>query len=115
MSARIVWSGTRPSRYHSRRAISPPPPPPRGAGARDPDAVGAEPERGGDRLLHRAAERHPLLELQGHVLGDELRVELRVDDLLDVQVDLLARAHLQLVLQLLDLRPLAADDDARTH
>ncbi len=25
MSARIVWSGTRPSRYHSRRAISAPP------------------------------------------------------------------------------------------
>src|SRR5439155_1673462 len=25
MSARIVWSGTRPSRYHSLRAISPPP------------------------------------------------------------------------------------------
>src|SRR5918999_861947 len=25
MSARSVWSGTRPSRYHSRRAISAPP------------------------------------------------------------------------------------------
>src|SRR3954466_11527431 len=36
-----------------------------------------------------------------------------MDDLLDVEVDLLARARLQLVLQLLDLRALAADDDAR--
>src|SRR6266852_930815 len=82
------------------------------ARAGDPDAVGAEAQRGGHRLLHRAAEGDALLELQRHVLGHELGVELRVDDLLDVEVDLLARAHLQLVLQLLDLRALAADDDA---
>src|SRR3982750_2937150 len=36
-----------------------------------------------------------------------------MDDLLDVEVDLLARARLQLVLQLLHLGALATDDDAR--
>src|SRR5260370_17838267 len=35
-----------------------------------------------------------------------------MDRLLDVDVDLLGGARLALVLQLLDLRPLAADDDA---
>src|SRR5438876_1145453 len=81
--------------------------------ARDPDAVGAQAQRGGDRLLHGAAERDTLLELERHVLRHELGVELGVDDLLDVEVDLLARPPLQLVLQLLDLRALPADDDAR--
>src|SRR5439155_13551421 len=84
----------------------------RPARAGDPDAVGAVGQGGGDRLLHRAPERHALLELQGDVLGDKLRVQLGVDDLLDVEVDLLARARLQLVLQLLHLGALAADDDA---
>src|SRR5213080_3681003 len=81
--------------------------------ARDPDAVGAQAQRGGDRLLHGAAERDTLLELERHVLRHELGVELGVDDLLDVEVDLLARPRLQLVLQLLHLGPLPADDDAR--
>src|SRR5947199_5053267 len=80
---------------------------------RDPDAVGAQAQCGGDRLLHGAAKRHALLELERHVLGHELGIELGVDDLLDVEVDLLARPRLQLVLQLLHLRPLPADDDAR--
>ena len=83
------------------------------ARAGDPDAVGAEPQRGGDRLLHRPPERHPLLELERHVLGHELGVELGMDHLLDVEVDLLARPRLELVLELLDLGALAPDDDAR--
>src|SRR5688572_7441058 len=83
------------------------------ARARDPDPIGAEPEGRRDRLLHRAAERHALLELERDVLGHELRVELGMDDLLDVEVDLLLRPLLQLVLQLLDLGALAPDDDAR--
>src|SRR5262249_58618878 len=57
-------------------------------------------------------EGDALLELERDVLGHQLRVELGMDDLLDVEVDLLPGAHLQLVLQLLDLRALAADDDA---
>src|SRR6059036_2479540 len=51
--------------------------------ARDPDPVRSEPEGGGHRLLHGPPERHALLELQGHVLGHQLGVELRVHDLLD--------------------------------
>src|SRR2546427_6548382 len=82
------------------------------ARARDADAVGAEPQRGRHRLLHGAPEGHALLELQRDVLGHELRVQLGMDDLLDVEVDLLARPRLQLVLQLLHLGALAADDDA---
>src|SRR5438132_8907244 len=82
-------------------------------GACDPDAVGTEPQCGGDRLLHRAAEGDALLELERHVLRHELRVELVVNDLLVVEIDLLARPRLQLVLQLLHLRALPADDDAR--
>src|SRR5207245_2438826 len=81
--------------------------------ARDPDAVGAQAQRGGDRLLHGAAERDTLLELERHVLRHELGVELGVDDLLNVEIDLLTRPRLQLVLQLLHLRALPADDDAR--
>src|SRR5262249_36639094 len=57
------------------------------AGACDADAVGAQPQRRGDRLFHRAPERHALLQLEGHVLGHELSVELGMDDLLDVEVD----------------------------
>src|SRR3989442_321188 len=82
------------------------------ARAGDADAVGAQPERGRHRLLHRPAEGHALLQLQRDVLGHELRVQLGVDDLLDVEVDLLPRARLELVLQLLHLGALAADDDA---
>src|SRR5439155_776919 len=79
------------------------------ARARDADAVGAQPERGRHRLLHRPPEGHALLQLQRDVLGHELRVQLGVDDLLDVEVDLLPRARLELVLQLLHLGALAAD------
>src|SRR5215470_1930884 len=66
-------------------------------GAGDPDAVRAQPERGGYRLLHGAAKRDALLQLQRHVFGHQLRVELRVDHLFDVEVDLLGRARLDLV------------------
>src|SRR5438309_1512211 len=83
------------------------------AGTGDADAVGAEPQRGRHRLLHGPAKRDALLQLERDVLGDELGVELRMDDLLDVEVDLLAGPHLQLVLQLLHLGALATDDDAR--
>src|SRR5213593_2614977 len=83
--------------------------------ARDPDPVRSEPEGGGHRLLHGPPERHALLELQGHVLGHQLGVELRVHDLLDIEVDLLGGAPLDLVLELLHLGALAADDDARAR
>src|SRR5215475_2392427 len=85
------------------------PEPPR---TRDPVPIRPQAQGGGDGLFHGAPEGHALLELQSHVLGHQLGIELRMHDLLDVEVDLLARAHLQLVLQPLDLRALASDDDA---
>src|ERR671919_520970 len=81
--------------------------------AGDPDAVGAQPQRRRHRFLHGPPKRHPLLQLERDVFGDELGVQLGMDDLLDVEIDLLAGPGLQLVLELLDLRALAADDDAR--
>ena len=85
MSARSVWSGTRPSRYRSRRPISAPP--------RRPDVSMRMPLAPNfivevHRLLHRAPERDAALELERDVLGDELRVELGLADLLDVDEDL---------------------------
>src|SRR5262249_27742037 len=81
-------------------------------GARDPDAVGAQPERGRHRFLHSPTEGHAFLKLQRNVLGHELGVELGMDDLLDVEVDLLLRPRLQLVLEARPLGALTADDDA---
>src|SRR5439155_8047630 len=84
------------------------------AGHADLDALGAEAEGSVDGLAHGAAEGDALLELQRHRFRDELAVELRLQDLLDVDEDLLAGLLLDLLLQLLDLLPLAADDDAGT-
>src|SRR5262249_45901797 len=81
--------------------------------ASDPHALGPEAHRTLHRLLHGAPECDPLLQLEGNVLSDELRVELRVHHLLDVEVDLLPGPRLQLVLELLDLGTLPADDDPR--
>src|SRR5262245_28619964 len=82
------------------------------ARARDPDAVRAQTQGRRHRLLHGAAEGHPLLELEGDVLRHQLRVQLGMDHLLDVEVDLLLGPALDLVLELLHLGTLAADDDA---
>ena len=79
------------------------------------DAAGAEAQRRFDRLAHRAAEGDALLELHRHRLADQLRVELRLLDLLDVDEDLAVRLLLDLRLQLVDFRALAADDDARAR
>src|SRR5262245_42559511 len=81
--------------------------------ARDPDLdpLRAEAERGVHGLAHRAPECDPLLELERDRLRDERGVELGLQDLLDVDEDLLAGLLLDLLLQLVDLLPLAADDD----
>src|SRR5215469_10768509 len=46
------------------------------------DAARAETQRRLDRLAHRAAEGDALLELHGHRLANQLRIELRLLDLL---------------------------------
>src|SRR6185369_8838083 len=85
------------------------------AGDANLDAAGAEPQGRFDGLAHRSAERHALLELHRHRLGDQLRVELGLLDLLDVDEDLAVGPLLDLLLELVDFRPLAADDDPRAR
>ena len=82
------------------------------ARALDADAVGAERHGHLDRLLHGAAEGDAALELEGDVLGHELRLDLGLLDLLDVEEDLAAGQLGELGLDVLDLLALAADDDA---
>src|SRR5487761_1411676 len=78
------------------------------AGDADLDSLAAEAERGVHALAHGAAETDALLKLEGDVLGNQLSVKLRLDDLA-------AGALLDVGLELVDLSTLAADDDARTR
>ena len=71
-------------------------------------------QRGLDCLTHRPPERHALLELHRDRFRDQLRFELRLLDLLDVDEDLAVGPLLDLLLQLVDLRALPSDDDAGT-
>src|SRR5262245_584832 len=117
MSARSVWSGTRPSRYHSVRAISAP--------ARRPEhrtftpcapmrlarATLAHADGAGRALLQGAPKRPAPLELQGDVLGHQLRVQVGAAHLMNVEVDLPAGQFGELALELLDFRPLLPDHD----
>src|SRR5205085_3724394 len=82
-------------------------------GDRDADALGAGLHRPRDRLLQHLAERHAPLELLRDVLGDQVRVELRVADLEDVHLHDLAGRLAEGLTELLDLRAALADDDAR--
>src|ERR1700681_1115516 len=79
----------------------------------DLHALGAEAEGRLHGLLHRPAEGDAPLELAGDGLRDQLGVELRPLDFLDVDVDLAAHPLLQIVPQLVHLGAPAADDDAR--
>src|SRR6185503_10703688 len=80
--------------------------------AHDLDALRAEAHRVLHRALHRAAEHDPLLELLRDRVGDELRVDLRLADLLDVEADVAAHHLAQIAAQRLDVLALLADDDA---
>ena len=66
-----------------------------------------------DVCLQRAPKRDAPLELVGDVARDELRVQLRHADLLDVHAHALAGERLELRAQLVDLLAAAADHDAR--
>src|SRR6185369_5544517 len=79
------------------------------------DALRAEALGVFDRAPHGAAEGDALFKLLGDLLGLKLRVQLRLVNLLYVDVDLAARALFDLLLQLIDLRALAPDDDAGTR
>src|SRR5690606_27434659 len=82
------------------------------SGAHDLDALRPQAHGVLHRALHGAAEHDALLELLGDGVGDELRVDLRLADLLDVDVHLLHAHQLpQLGLERLDLLALLADHD----
>src|SRR5579862_1477485 len=82
------------------------------AGAVDPDALGAQPHRRLHGALHGAAERDAALQLLRDALGDQLRLDLGLADLDDVEADLAAGKLRDFRAQLLDVRALLADDDA---
>src|SRR5450755_1880537 len=114
----VVDVGAQRMEWHATFAI------PLGAGdfdavqaprAHDLDALRAEAHRVLHRALHRAAEHDPLLKLLRDRIGDELRVDLRLADLLDVDVHRHAHALLQLDLERLDVLALLADHHAGTR
>src|SRR6185295_13952763 len=82
------------------------------------DAERADAHRVRHGALHRAAEHHAALELLRDAFGDQLRVELGLADLGDVDAHVGDRHlhHLRdLATQLLDVLALLADHDARTR
>src|ERR1700740_2509253 len=79
------------------------------------DSLGAEPQRFLNRLAHRAAKRNSLFELRRNLLGLQLRIQLRLVNLLNRNQHLAAGTRRDIALELVDLRSLAADDDARTR
>ena len=76
------------------------------------DTLGARLDRALDRLLHRLAERDAPLKLAGHVLGDQDRVEFRLQDLLDLELDLLVGELADVGPQRLDVGATLADHDS---
>src|SRR5262249_9180109 len=76
----------------------------------DLDATGAAIHGLLEGSLHRPAEARALLELLGDVLADQLRLDLGAGDFLDLDLDPAPGQGLQLLLELLDLGPLPADD-----
>ena len=84
-------------------------------GALHPDALGAgAASRSACALRIARRKRHAAGELLGDALGDQLRVDLGVLHLEDVQLHLLAGELLQLAADAVGLGAAAADDDART-
>ena len=83
--------------------------------AHDLDALRAEPHRVLHRALHRTAEHDALFELLRDRIGDQLRVELGLADLLDVHMHRNTEHLLQRRFQRLDVFALLADHDTRTR
>src|SRR4029079_12349742 len=81
--------------------------------ALDPDALGTGAHRGLHGLLHGTAELDATGELLRDTLGDQLRVDLGLLDLEDVQLHLLAGELLELAADAVGLGATATDHDAR--
>jgi hypothetical protein len=80
----------------------------------DPHALGPQTHGRLHGALHGAAESDPALQLLSDVLGDQLRVDLRLAHLDDVQVNVALGHGGDVGAQLLDVCALLADHDART-
>src|SRR5262249_46395385 len=80
----------------------------------DLDSLAAKAQRAIDGLTHRTTERHALFELQCDRFADQLRVQLRLVDFLNIDEDFALRLLRHVLLELLDFRALASDDDAGT-
>src|ERR1051325_9410940 len=83
------------------------------AGHANLDALAPETKRRIHRLAHRATKRYPLFQLQRNRLGNQGRVQLRAVYFLNVDVHFALGALLHVLLQLVDFRAFAADDDSR--
>src|SRR5581483_7778446 len=81
------------------------------AGALNLHAGRAGADRRRERALHRTAERDTVLELLGDRLRDELRVEFRPLDLVDVDVDVLGGHRVDLLAKRIHLDAGLADHD----
>ena len=81
----------------------------------DFDAFATEAERRIDRLAHGPPEADALFQLQRNRFGDELGIELGLMHFLNIDMHLARRLLLQILLQLVDFRALAPDDDSRAR
>src|SRR3989441_4888763 len=68
------------------------------------DALGAQAKGRRDAALHGPAERDTLLQLHGDVFGDQLRIQLRLLDLLDRDVDLTVDHLLQVYITIKEIK-----------
>src|SRR5262249_15836894 len=84
------------------------------AGDANLNPLATEAQSGVDSFAHGATKAHALFKLQRNRFRDQLRVELRLVHLHDVDEDITIGALLQLALQLVNLSAFAADDDAGT-
>src|SRR5437868_10223342 len=79
------------------------------------DSLAPEAQRRIHGFAHRPAEADALFELQRDRLGYQLRIELGLVHFLNIDVHIARRALLQVLLQLVDFRALASDDDSGTR
>src|SRR5262249_25686980 len=85
------------------------------AGDADFDSLAAKTQSRINRFAHGAAERNALFKLQRDGFSDEGGVELRAVHFLNVNVHFALGALRNLLLELVDFRALAADNDAGTR
>src|SRR5262249_36389857 len=81
----------------------------------DADATGAHADRRLHGALHGTAERHAALELLGNALGNQCGISLGLAHLDDIDVHFALGELLHLGADLVDVRALLADDDARAR